>query len=166
MSGPSIRFTLTKVLIVVLSLLAVMTAVRCEMRYVGTDKGPPLLDYQPSPVNPSIFQRTESKRRIALDVIANRCSLIEAAALFRELNRMPPVAIVNEVWLPIPMTATVRTDDERLCGQVINWVDRLLHGTAESDAVLTRLEREYRSEQAKPGGIRLPENPRRSADGP
>jgi hypothetical protein len=59
----------------------------------------------------------------------------------------------------IPLTAPVRTEDERLCLQVIEWVHRLLREEAPDrvDAVLRRLEAEYRAEQEKNGSVRLPD---------
>jgi len=74
------------------------------------------------------------------------------------LNRLPPEApspvLADGISL---LTAPVRTDDERLCRQVIDFVEGLLRKEAPDrvDAILRRLDDEYRAEQDKHGTVRL-----------
>jgi hypothetical protein len=88
-------------------------------------------------------------------------SLMAAATRFGVLNRKPPEPVSPDLedGSYTPLTAAVRTDDERLCRQVINWVERLLRDEApdQVDAVLRRLDAEYRAEQEKHGTVRLPD---------
>jgi hypothetical protein len=111
-------------------------------------------------LNDFYYRRFDAKREIARDLIAGRRSLLEAAALFGELNRMPPEALSLD-WqdsAPFPLGAPVRTDDERLCLKVANWVrGTISNNPALLEEVLVRLEAEYRAEQTKHGTVKLPD---------
>lgn len=99
-----------------------------------------------------------AKALIADEVIGGRRPLLEAAALFGALNRLPPeplplsVADVDPSLWRIP----ARTDEERLCRQVVAWVS---HRTPrdQADAAVARLAAEYRWEVHAQGAIRLPD---------
>jgi hypothetical protein len=57
------------------------------------------------------------------------------------------------------LSAPVRTDDERLCRQVVEWVESLLRKESEklAEAAVARLNAEYREELRTRGTIRLPD---------
>jgi hypothetical protein len=107
--------------------------------------------------------RLIAKKRIANEAAAGRQSLTEAAALFGALNRLPPEApalsrldVYRNGWV---LTDPVRTEDERLCRQVLQWVDALrIIGPPEfAAAAVARLMGEFREERRKHGAIRLPD---------
>src|SRR5262249_12093428 len=82
-------------------------------------------------------------------------------ALFRELNRLPPeppaLSLMDNTTHPWALRAPAHTEDERLCRQVIEYVAGLLRGESEerAEAVVARLEAEYREELCRHGLIRL-----------
>ena len=105
--------------------------------------------------------RILAKDLVAGEVAAGRRSLFEAAALFGALNRLPPEA------MPLSLTDSkaggprlpARTDEARLCRQVIVWVPAVLKGwpADEAKSVTARLEREFWEELRERGVIRLPD---------
>ncbi len=123
--------------------------------------------------------RLAAKNLIAREVVDGRRSLVETAALFGALNRLPPESprpALQDVGPPVrPARARtgqercvyppawpfpVRTGDEWLCRQVVYWVDRLLNEEApgRTDEVLARLEAEYGEELHRHGAVRLPDS--------
>jgi hypothetical protein len=102
--------------------------------------------------------RCFAKALIADEVIGGRQPLLEAAALFGALNRLPPeplplsVADVEKSVWGIPS----RTDEERLCRQVVAWVSHRMPRD-QADAAVARLAAEYRWELHAQGAIRLPD---------
>jgi hypothetical protein len=104
--------------------------------------------------------RWVAKELIAREVADGRRSLVEAAALYGALNRLPPATreLVREDVGDSPLHAPVRTDEERLCRQVVRWVQRLFLDTPEqARQAVARLEAELVEAQARPGGLRLPD---------
>jgi hypothetical protein len=99
--------------------------------------------------------------QLAREVAAGQRSLVEAAALFRELNRLSPdvSALTTPDFDPSPLSDPVHTKEERLCRQVVQWVDtlRLVASPEYADAAVARLNAEYR-ELRKHGEIRLPDS--------
>src|SRR5262245_43905561 len=110
----------------------------------------------------TIVLRVHAKLQIAREVAEGRRSLVEAAALFRELNRLPPAApdLTLGDGNQSALRAPVSTDEDRLCRQVVEYVDRVLRkeGSLES-AAETRagLETEFRAALKSHGVIRLPD---------
>jgi hypothetical protein len=96
--------------------------------------------------------RIFAKRQLARETAAGRRSLVEAAALFRELNRLPPALQPAEGPF-----LTGRTEEERLCRQVIGYVANLEHDRSEAaaDAAVARLEAELQEELERHGAVRL-----------
>jgi hypothetical protein len=92
-----------------------------------------------------IAYRLDRKRQITKEVIDDELSLVEAAALFGQLNRLSPAAHdpANGDWIPAPLTWPVATEEDRLCRQVYNWVSAELKDSPDAEAVLWRLNREY-----------------------
>jgi hypothetical protein len=125
-----------------------------------------------------MFVRIWAKNLVAREVIEGRRSLVEAASLFGALNRLPPesppLALLDAngpVWHSRVRTEDERhvdppawpfplgTDEDRLCRQVVVWVDRLLIDEARerADAAVARLVTEYGEELHRHGAIRLPD---------
>jgi hypothetical protein len=109
--------------------------------------------------------RIEAKRLIARDAAGGRRTLVEAAALFGALNRLPPPAArlpdydpdVSHSYLHIPM----RTEEERLCRQVVAfaWVALGDGPPGRAREAVARLEAEFFAELRARGTIRLPAPP-------
>ena len=106
--------------------------------------------------------RVNAKKLIAREVAAGRRSLVEAAALFGALNRLPPRSTdlarqdLHHDWaLRVP----ARTEEERLCRQVVEWVDGLRRSESPESvaATVARLTAEFREELRRHGAIRLPD---------
>jgi hypothetical protein len=97
------------------------------------------------------------KGQLAREVADGRRSLGEAAALFRELNRLPPQRgqppeIVTPVHIPMD------TEAGWLCRQVAEHVHVALHQEPErAAAVVARLEAKFFAELRAHGAIRLPD---------
>jgi hypothetical protein len=104
--------------------------------------------------------RSESKRQVARDLLAGRICLLEAAARFRQLNAPPPEADTS-----LFRGASVfpgRTEEERLCRQVIQWAATEFEDggrpTAASAACRRRLEGELQALLER-GPVLLPPPP-------
>jgi hypothetical protein len=101
--------------------------------------------------------RLVAKQLLARAVADGRRSLGEAAALFRELNRLPPARgqppeIVTHVHIPMD------TEAGWLCRQVAEHVHGALREEPErAAAVVARLEAEFFAEWGASGAIRLPD---------
>jgi hypothetical protein len=98
--------------------------------------------------------------RLARDVIDGRRSLIAAASLFGELNRLQGRPTVPP-WED-PVFAALRlsgnSPNARLCQQVEIWVRVALRDDpTRREAVLARLDREFRAAPREHGDIRLPD---------
>jgi len=103
--------------------------------------------------------RILAKRQITREVIAGRRPLAEAAALFRELNRVPPDVSRFDIFTGAPIDPS-SSAEERLCRQVVAWVGSVMHHepVPGREAVLARLEAELREMLGQPGGVRLPDS--------
>jgi hypothetical protein len=106
--------------------------------------------------------RSVAKEQIAREVAGGLRSLVSAAALFRELNRLEPAApeLAISDGYPSSFRPRARTDEERLCRQVVNWVVKLVRRERpeQADAVATRLDAEFLAERQARGAIRLPDS--------
>lgn len=83
-----------------------------------------------------------------------------AGTIRSRVNRLPPATreLNWEDEDDSRLHAPARTNEERLCRQVIRWVRRLLHDTPEqAQQTVARLEAEFVEAQARPGGLRLPD---------
>jgi hypothetical protein len=104
--------------------------------------------------------RMLAKERIAREVLAGCRSLLEAAALFRELNRLPP-AVWNMPpdWYDSSVPIPVRTADEGLCWQVAAQAVAALRDAppAQVQEAVARLAGEFQEELQRSGAIRLPD---------
>src|SRR5262245_143179 len=94
--------------------------------------------------------RPTAKRLIAQDALAGRLTLWEAAALFQELHRLPPIG-------PVP-TESGLTPEVWHCRQVLVFA-RDPSGEAPPGMVeaMARLEAELSIAVCSPSGVRLPD---------
>jgi hypothetical protein len=104
-----------------------------------------------------------AKQLVARDVAVGRRSLLEAAALFRDLPRLPPGLTTPSVerrdW---GQDLPAETEEERLCIRVIGFVRGVLWeqpDVARLEAAQTRLEAEFWAAICDQGTIRLPDLP-------
>jgi hypothetical protein len=142
----------------VAGLLAVVLGWRSD-EVTDVSQAPVALPAEQAP-NAAIV-RSYAKRQVVHDVVAGRHSLLAAAALFRELDRLPPQApdlspeIFDQV-LGLP-PAPSRSADERRCWQVIIWVrSAQTEGLSGREATAARLEAELWEGLLSRGGLRLP----------
>jgi hypothetical protein len=116
--------------------------------------------------------RIRAKDRIVRDLAAGRYSLLEAAAMFRELDHVPPEVKYPEKYPevpfdPQPLQLVSPTEEERYCVAVIVYARNWLRGSAPEPArdLTERLVREFWAEQSERGEVRLPDAPWRAPSG-
>jgi hypothetical protein len=99
------------------------------------------------------IQRHEAKEAIFADVIAGRCTLVEAAARFRDLNAPWPMA---RHWLEQRFPGM--SYELALCRQIIEDArDELLRRTPDGvESVVSRLQAELADHLHRHGNICLP----------
>ncbi len=90
-------------------------------------------------VRKDILDRLDRRRQVVRELIEGRLSLAEAADRFRELN----VCLGNR-WAPCLLYYPGRTEEERVCHQVIQWVraEEKSQPDAHEEATSVRLEEE------------------------
>ena len=108
-------------------------------------------------VSQAVRRRLAERERLAGDVIAGRLTLLEAAARFRDLDEQNP----GFDWGIFRSTYAGASDDERLCRQVLAFVESEPGGTA----VLGRLEAELQGRLGR-GDLYLPETSAADPAGP
>jgi hypothetical protein len=97
--------------------------------------------------------RIKRKHRVAQELWAGRLTLLEAAALFRALDRGPPA--FN--WEHFRNSRPGNSDDERYCHVVIDWVyydARHEMGPCKAEALRQGLDAQLR-EHLRRGPVRL-----------
>jgi hypothetical protein len=101
--------------------------------------------------------RLVAKDRIARDAADGRVSLLEAAALFRELNKLPP-APARPTRVDSSLNIPADTEEAWLCRQVAAHVRVALRSDpARAEAAVARLEDEFFAELRAHGALRLPD---------
>jgi hypothetical protein len=109
------------------------------------------LDYRRQVVVRRILAKTEAVQ----ELLAERLTLMQAAARFRDAESTGPAG-----WEPDrPATGDGQTDGERQCRAVIAWVRGWLtvHRPAEATEVVARLETELQRSRAPDGVVHLPD---------
>lgn len=120
--------------LLVMSACLILVVVRPEwFRGIGVDmatfgrvKPQPLGLSEPDPSAEVVVRRFAAKARVVDQILARELDLFMAAALFRYLNQEPPECHLDHPNLP------GKTDEEKLCRQVIRWVS--VHGREYMDA--------------------------------
>jgi hypothetical protein len=118
----------------------------------------------PSDSSVAAMQRfLEERDQVVQAVIDGKITLVKAAARFRAINasRPPGLAVHLDLYAG-------QTDEERICRQVITYVESKLAGRPEASAILARLESELQDHLAADGAIQVrnrpAQAPRRSAE--
>jgi hypothetical protein len=97
--------------------------------------------------------RVMAKRHIAREAAAGTRSLVQAAALFRILNRHPPALLVR-----VRLSGPAHSEEEELCWQVIRrYVTSQESDWPEVAAAVARLEAELQEELRRHGAVQLPD---------
>jgi hypothetical protein len=112
-----------------------------------------------TPAPEAVRSRIYAKSRLVDELAAGRLSLIYAAALFRELDRLPPEMRYPSAPDPDPpLRVSSPTDGERHCRTVIVYARNRLRTTApgRAEAVIRRLVAEFWAERDQQGTINLP----------
>ena len=100
-----------------------------------------------------VARRVDAKEQVAQEVAEGRLTLAEAAARFRDMNQQLPAF----AWDTFRQAYPGRSDDERHCRQVIEFVRAQVQALSMADrAVAGRLEAELQ-EHLDRGDLRLPE---------
>jgi hypothetical protein len=102
----------------------------------------------------AVILRILAKQHLTREVAAGRQPLLESAALFRELNRLPPA--LHPADHP---SLAGHSEEELLCRQVIAYVAARDGDWPESaaEAAVARLEAELLEELRRHGGVQLPD---------
>jgi hypothetical protein len=108
--------------------------------------------------------RSAARAQLAREAAAGQRTLLEAAALYRELNRLPPTTAAPRYVDPRDPLADLplATEEALLCRQVILYADTVLREERrdrEAEAAVARLEAEFFAELRAHGSIRLPAPP-------
>jgi hypothetical protein len=146
--------------------LAVAIAVALPVVYCRRTPGPdgpaepPVSEALTAPPPETALLRLAAKLQLAREVADGRRTLWEAAALFRELDRLPPPPIelsrLDGVDQSLPIAG--RTEAERYCRHVVAQVRAALRDDlGRVAAAAARLEAEFVAELRAHGAIRLPD---------
>jgi hypothetical protein len=100
------------------------------------------------------WRRHAARQQVVYDLIAQRLTLLKAAARFRELN-----AEAGAYGERLIAHCPGRTEEERLCRQVMCWAEGELRGQSPglAEQVAARLGAELQHHLERPGTLRLPD---------
>jgi hypothetical protein len=121
---------------------------------------PPARDERASAIPDTVRLRILAKILLVEGIASGRVTLFDAAALFRELDGMPPVTVYPTKPDPDPpVRLECPTEDERYCLRVITVARNMLRVTqpGRAEIVTERLVAEFESERCRTGAIRLPD---------
>jgi hypothetical protein len=121
---------------------------------------PVFSDLNKKATNDALSLRIVAKSRIARNVVAGRFSLLQAAALFGALNKVPAQSAKLSVLDTQASRLGIRprADEERLCRQVIDYVASELTGDPDRQAIaVAHLEAVFMDEMHRQGAIQLPD---------
>jgi hypothetical protein len=116
-------------------------------------------DDQQATVPDVIRRRILAKIHLVEELASGRRSLIETAALFRDLDHVPPETVYTTALDPDPpLRLTSPTEDERYCSVVITVTRNVLRVSQpeRAEVVIARLVTEFEAERCFMGTIRLP----------
>jgi hypothetical protein len=121
---------------------------------------PAARDEEFGPVLETIRLRLLAKDLLVKELLSGRLTLFEAAALFRELDAMPPRAVYSTSPDPDPpIRLACPTEEERYCLRVITFARGALRNPrpGRAEIVTERLVVEFEAERCLVGAIRLPD---------
>lgn len=137
-----------KLLVVLLPIVSV-TAAFCQVELLREEPMPSL---PPGPAAHALNRRMEQKQRLVYELLNGRRGFFEVAAIFRRLNDEYPK-------LPLHPDFRGDSEEERICRQVICWVDATMHmqsyPQAKIEEVLARFERELSEHKRRYGAVCL-----------
>jgi hypothetical protein len=148
---------MTRWLLILLTLAFAWSAVSVVGRRGSAPEQPDIAPWDEvadEQISEVVILRILAKQHLTSEVAAGRQPLLEAAALFRELNRLPPA--LHPADHP---SLAGRSEEELLCRQVIAYVAARDGDWPESAAevAVARLEAELREELRRHGAIHLPD---------
>jgi hypothetical protein len=154
---------LAGMVVLVLAVAAAAALVHSEWaRDLGVDGlalGAPENGWGPATIDPgeedlAVQRRILEKNRVAQELIDGRLTLVEAAAIFRRLNAMPPCSAGS-----LAHYCAGDSEAERLCRQVILWARTLAAGQSPylADVTAARLEEELSRHMARHSTVILPD---------
>ena len=117
-------------------------------------------DELPGPVPDTIRLRIRAKDLLVEELASGRLTLLDAAALFRELDGVPPVLVYPTIPdRDPPIRLVCLTEDERYCVRVITFARNSLRADRSGRAkiVTERLVAEFEASAFLSGTIRLPD---------
>jgi hypothetical protein len=122
------------------------------------DKAPSLPAPDEGEAQPGVgYLRALAMSRITREVADGRRTLLEAAALFRELKGLLP-ELPEPHWDDTPMAIPTDTAEGRLCRQVALHVSAALRAEpGRAAAAVARLEADFFAELRAQGAVRLPD---------
>jgi hypothetical protein len=151
----------------VLALVA-LGLVRVGYRAVPEDQGPVWEDPDAGPdateearraerldrLRPVILWASGQRAALASDLVAGRLTLLQAAAGFRAVEQ------IKEMYVrPVPLDFPGKTEEERLCRQVLAYAEQRLRDEPGQAAVVERLRQELQERLDRDGAVRLPAPP-------
>jgi hypothetical protein len=152
-----------KFLAVLLAACPAVVFVRCP---AGPDEPPAVAEgaARSNELAEAVDLRSLAREQLALEAAAGRRTLLEAAALYRELNRLPPRAALPWYVAPRDPLADLplETEEALLCRQVVLYAGATLRDEGrdrEAEAAVARLAAAFFAELRSRGTIRLPDPP-------
>jgi hypothetical protein len=148
---------MTRLPLIVLTLALAGSAAAVVIRRATEPEEPdpsPWYEVVEEQVSETPVLRILAKQHLVREVAGGRQPLLEAAALFRELNRLPPA--LHPADHP---SLAGHSEEELLCRQVIAYVAEPDGDWPESaaEAAVARLEAELQEELRRHGAVRLPD---------
>jgi hypothetical protein len=103
--------------------------------------------------------RIRAKEQLVEDLAAGKRTLLQTAALFRELDRIPPAVSRPDPVIDPPIRLENPTEDEWQCLWVLAYTRTLLQVTHPDRevSVTDRLVKEFEVERRDRGTVRLPD---------
>jgi hypothetical protein len=100
--------------------------------------------------NQALRDRIVAKGEVTRELLAGRITLLQAARRFRDLNDSP-IAYPSMFWRRYPG----RSDGEKLCREVLRWVEAYLKDLpgSQSPIRLRQLEQELAENLRRNGGV-------------
>jgi hypothetical protein len=155
-----VKATYLKPLVLALSAFAVAATFRCDPVANGLADVFVAHPEMRKPWPEIVRLRMFAKELLAREVAEGRRTLLETAALFRELGELPPksVDLARPDGIDMSLPIAGRTAAERLCQHVLAHVRIALEGQPEALAKAeARLVAEFQQEFRNRGEIRLPD---------
>jgi hypothetical protein len=99
-------------------------------------------------IQEKLQRQNEIKIAVIRNLLDGRTTLLQTASAFRSINEQSPVP------RPPMMEFPGATPEERVCREVIRWVETNLDG--RDPDLVKRLEEELECRLSEPGGLQLP----------